>query len=722
VGIFSFEPVHFIDKNNKAKGLFPSLISEIASRENWKINYIPASFSQCLDTLESGRIDLMPTIAFSPERAHKMSFSKESVVDIWGQVFSRPDGEIQSVLDLKNQPIGLRHAKKYELIGTSIHFSPFSVYFATKKGNNLDLLNTIDTYLAEWKKDTSSAYYHQLSVWLGGSFEHQMIPGWLIVSFLITVGVAILLVFFNRMLKSQVIKKTNDLKNSEKHYRELVENAGTIILRWDTDGRIIFVNQFGLNLFGHPHDEIIGTDILDFISPKTQFTRNNLMKMVENICITPEKFSLVETEHLIDRTKKIHIQWCNKPITDNDGNLKEILSVGTDITQRKHLEKHLMNAQKMEAIGTLAGGIAHDFNNILTVIMGNTELAYVNQKNAREIAGNLDKILGATHRAKELTGQILAFSRESNPEKKPVNLSDITTEVLNMIRSTLPSTIKINSTVSSKKSILANPIQIHQVILNLCTNAFHAMEETGGELAVNIQEISFDSDILYPDGIHIPAGDYLILQISDTGPGIAPEIITKIFEPYFTTKEKGKGTGMGLAVVHGIIQDHKGYIRVKSEQNKGTDFLIYLPIAMGMNIPEPVVPAKKIQGGTEKILIVDDEKSIVEAMAAIVGNIGYIPSKFTSSLMALEEIRKNPDFYDLVITDMTMPDMTGLQLSREILAIRPDIPIIICTGYTDLITKEKAISIGASEYLQKPILRNDLLGCIRKVLDQTVST
>ncbi len=774
VGVFSLEPINFIDRNNNAKGLYPGLIKEIAALENWKIEYIQGSWAQGLENLQTGKIDLMTTIAFSPERTKTMEFSKEPVIDIWGQIFTIPNGQIQTVLNLKDQKVaimkrdinghnfittaknfgikckiiefdshdevfaairdgnvvagvapqhfGLRHTKEYNLVGTSIQFSPFSVFFATQKGQNLHLLKTIDFWLEKWKKDKSSIYYQQLSLWMNPNFERRIIPKWLLVSLFTTAGLLILLFFFNRMLKSQVIKKTKELKTSEKHYRELVENASTVILRWDTNGKIIFINQFGLDLFGHSKNNVIGQDLLDIISPLRAYSRKALFKMVENICITPEKYTLNETEHLIDKKEKLHLQWSNKPITDNDGNLKEILSVGTNISQRKYLEKHLMDAQKMEAIGTLAGGVAHDFNNILTVIMGNTELAYANQHDAEKITGNLDKVLSAVHRAKELTGQILAFSRESDLEKTPVNLSDITKETLSMIRSTLPSTIKINSQIVCKKTILANATQIHQVILNLCTNAFHAMENTGGTLTVSIQERPLNKNTLYPDGMDMKADTYLVLQIADTGAGISSDIIPKIFEPYYTTKKQGKGTGMGLAVAHSIIRDHNGHIRVDSTLGKGTYFDVYLPVAQGMNIEKAEITREKAKGGNENILIVDDEKPIVDALSTIVSNVGYSPTKFTDSTNALKQVIKNPGLYDLVITDMTMPEMTGLQLSQKILQICPNMPIIICTGYTGLLTREKALALGAAEYLQKPVLKNDLLTTIRTVLDKASLT
>ncbi len=770
IGIFPLEPINYMDKNNTAQGFYPALIQKIAAAENWKITYVEGSWAQCLDRLQTGEIDLMTTIAYSEERARTMDFSKEPVVDIWGQVFALPGKNINTILDLNNRKVaimkkdingrnfittannfgvhcqiveldshldifqavnankvvagiapqhfGLRHAKEFNLVGTTIQFSPFPVFFATKKGKNHYLLSQIDTHLKNWKNDDASIYYQSLAYWMGGGkYSRQIIPKWLIVLLVLAAAISILLFFFNRMLKIQVIKKTDELQKSEAHYRELVESANSIILRWDRTGNLIFINQFGLDLFGCSDKKITGQNILTVLPPLKNVSKKEFERIKERIVKSPKNFTLEESSHFDDTGKKIYIQWGNKASLNRDGSLQEILSVGTDISQRKQLEKHLVQAQKMEAIGTLAGGIAHDFNNILSVIMGNAELAYSKNADSKKIAGNLDKIITASHRARELTAQILAFSRKSDLEKISMNLSAIVKEALNMIRSTLPATIEIRSEIFSKKNILANPTQIHQVILNMCTNAFHAMEDKGGVLSVSIKELPSTELGLLPNDIDPKPGEYLTLEFSDTGCGMNKETLNKIFDPYFTTKKPGKGTGMGLSVAHGIIREHDGHIKVKSTVHKGTTIQIFLPVDHRVEIQEIFHEKEPIANGNEKIMIVDDEKAIVDAVASVVSNYGYEPFPFTNSLEALSSFEKDPNLYDLIITDMTMPEMTGSQLSREALLIRKDTPIIMCTGYSELIDRESALAMGISEYLQKPVLKNDLLNAIRTALD-----
>ncbi|MCP3871715.1 MAG: transporter substrate-binding domain-containing protein [Desulfobacteraceae bacterium] len=770
VGIFSLEPINYLDRQNKAQGFYPTLIHHIASLENWTIKYVHGSWAQCLNRLQTGEIDLMTTIAFSKERAKTMDFSKVPVVDIWGQVFALPGENINTILDLNNQKVaimkkdingtnfistagkfgvyshivefdshqdifkaikdkkvvagiapqhfGLRHSKKFNIIGTSIQFSPFSVYFATKKGQNNTLLKKIDSHLTQWKNDKFSVYYQELSYWMGGGkYSRQIIPNWIIISLIIIGLISILLFSFNRMLKTQVIKKTNELQKSEEHYRELVESANSIILRWDSSGDIIFINQFGLDLFRYSNKNILGENILNVLPPLKEISEKGFQQIKEKIVADPEKYTLTETKHLDNNNDKIFIQWSNKAIMNNDGSLQEVLSIGTDISQRKQLKKQLVQSQKMEAIGTLAGGIAHDFNNILSVILGNAELASSYNIGSKKIDRNLDKIITASYRASELTAQILAFSRKSDLEKISMNLSAIVKEALNMIRSTLPSTIEIKSDIFSKKNILANPTQIHQVILNMCTNAFHAMENDGGVLKISLKEIDNTTEPLFPNNVNMQSDEYLLLEFSDTGCGIDKKILKKIFDPYFTTKKIGKGTGMGLSVAHGIIKEHNGHIFIQSSLNKGTIVHIYLPVNGSADLPKIACEEEKISGGNETILIIDDEKAIVDAVTSVVSNYGYKPFPFTNSIKALSAFKDHPNRYDLILTDMTMPDMTGSQLSREALAVRPDTPIIMCTGYSELIDRESALEMGISEYLQKPVLKKELLKAIRKTLD-----
>ena len=313
--------------------------------------------------------------------------------------------------------------------------------------------------------------------------------------------------------------------------------------------------------------------------------------------------------------------------------------------------------------------------------------------------------------------QILAFSRKAEQEQQPLQVSLIIKEALKMLRASIPTTIEIRQNIASNSLILADPTQIHQVIMNLCTNAYHAMRETGGTLAVSLDEVAIGSeDYGYAD---LAPGSYLKLEVSDTGCGMEPKIQEKIFEPYFTTKKPGEGTGMGLAVVHGIVKSHHGHITVYSEPGKGTSFHVYLPLTeqVAVALPDKIAP-KELQGQGERILFVDDEEQIRAVIDAILSKNGYQVTTFADGTEALAVFQKEPDRFDLVITDMTMPSMTGAELAQKILTLRPQTPIILCTGQSELINKEKALAMGIHDYLNKPILLEVLLGTARKALEK----
>ncbi len=389
-----------------------------------------------------------------------------------------------------------------------------------------------------------------------------------------------------------------------------------------------------------------------------------------------------------------------------------------DLQERKKLEEKLRQAQKMEAIGTLAGGIAHDFNNILSAIFGYTELAKMSLNNPEKLQRDLDEVTKGATRAKDLVKQILTFSRRTEQEKQALQVSLVVKEALKLLRSSIPSTIQIKQKISSNATVLADPTQIHQVVMNLCTNAYHAMREEGGTLAVGLKEIIIDhEDSSY--GLEMPPGKYLQLEVSDTGIGIDKDTLGKIFEPYFTTKEKGEGTGLGLALVHGIIQGHKGFVNVYSEVGHGTTFHAYLPVTTEEGQGSTDKDNNDvITGGTEHIMFVDDEESLLELAHEILGKYGYKVSTFKGGELALDEFKKNPDKYDLVITDMTMPKIDGAKLSKKIFSLRPDMPIILCTGHSETINRKKALDMGICEYCEKPVVMSKMIKTIRKVLDQ----
>jgi|WetSurMetagenome_2_1015567.scaffolds.fasta_scaffold19012_2 signal transduction histidine kinase/CheY-like chemotaxis protein len=389
-----------------------------------------------------------------------------------------------------------------------------------------------------------------------------------------------------------------------------------------------------------------------------------------------------------------------------------------NIAEREKLEERLRQSQKMEAIGTLAGGIAHDFNNVLTPVMGHTEMLMMGLPADSHIQYNLQQIYQACNRAKEMVQQILAFSRKDIQEKAPIRLGQIITDAIGFLRGSLPTTIDIKYNIVEKDdAILGNSTQLHQVILNLCTNAAHAMREKGGVLTIELDQFVHDSCVT--DMFRcLVTGRYLRLKVKDSGTGIDRNIIGKIFEPYFTTKKPGEGTGMGLAVVHGIVMDHKGDIAVESTPGEGTSFTILLPAYQAVQDRKDIdakIPVE-FNRGNEEILLVDDEKIVVDIIKMMLENLGYRVTTRTSSVEAFEAFQNNPQRFDLIITDMTMPNMTGKELASKVFAVKPEMPVILCTGFSELIDEESARVMGIKAFIMKPVAIKQLSKTVREVL------
>jgi PAS domain S-box-containing protein len=407
------------------------------------------------------------------------------------------------------------------------------------------------------------------------------------------------------------------------------------------------------------------------------------------------------------------------PKLDNNGNIEYVVCTAHDITERKRMEKEkkklearLRQAQKMEAIGTLAGGIAHDFNNILFPILGYSEMLMNDAPDNSDLKRDLSMIFNGTKRARDLVKQILAFSRQREYDLKPIKVHLVVKETLKLIRSSIPATIDIMQNIIDCELVMADYTQIHQVAMNLLTNAYHAMEKKGGKLKVTLKEVDLRADDLKG----MPPGTYVRLTISDTGIGMDQSTIDRIFDPYFTTKKEGKGTGLGLAVVHGIIKSHGGHISVYSELGKGSEFHVYLPVIKAQQETKQI-EIQPIKKSNERILVVDDEKMVVEIQQKMLKRLGYDVTSCTSSVEALKAFQANPDNFDLIITDMTMPNMTGDQLAQKIMEIRTDIPIILCSGFSEKMSNEKAKSLGIKKFLMKPVLIKDLSITIRRALD-----
>ncbi len=523
-------------------------------------------------------------------------------------------------------------------------------------------------------------------------------------------------------MRQRLREKIGQLAASERNYRELVQGANAIVLRWDRDGRILFMNDYGLRLFGFTREELVGRHVVGTIVPERGADGTDLARMIDDIIRHPGDYQLNENENRTKDGRRLIVQWTNRAVTDDDGELVELLSVGTDVTEQRRLEAELRQAQKLEAIGTLAGGIAHDFNNILTAIFGFTELAMMEAAGNPTLRHLLDQQLTAARRARDLVRQILAFSRRSEQAKSPLQISLLVKETLKLLRASLPATIDIRAEITSSATILADPTQIHQMLMNLATNALHAMEERGGRLSFTLDETEIgQEEAAEGSAPRLPAGRYLRLTVSDTGCGIDQEHLDKIFEPYFTTKEPGKGTGLGLAVVHGIVRTHGGVIQVDSTPGRGSTFTVLLPLAPAAEAEtHPLAPGEPAPAGTirqARIMVVDDEESVRFLLQEFLARAGHQPATFASPRKALDAFRRDPAAWDLVITDLTMPGGTGLDLAGKLRAIRKDIPIVLCTGQSERVDAGRLEALAIDATLRKPLLQQELLRVVGRTLD-----
>lgn len=569
---------------------------------------------------------------------------------------------------------------------------------------NIDDFGLIPVLKKVW--ETGKSAYHPIKIYQDEKFSNYY------ENYVFKIPSGEVVAIYNDVTEQK--KAEAELKESKERFELAMRFANDGLYDWNLETNRVYYSSGWKKMLGYRDDEITNT-----FSEWERLTRpedvKDTLKMINELLEKKREGFEKEFRMRHKDGHWVHILSRGNVVTDEQGKPIKIIGTHVDLTERKQFESRLRQAQKMESIGTLAGGIAHDFNNILGIILGNTELALDDVPEWNPATHNLQEVVKASLRAKDVIRQLLSFSRGSEPTKKPVAIGPIIKESLRFMRSSLPVTIEIRMNIPGQvDTILADPTQIHQIIINLCTNASHAMEENGGILEINLTNLVLDneSSLQYPDST---PGNYVCLSINDTGSGILPEIKERIFDPYFTTKGVGKGSGMGLAVVHGIVKNHNGSISVYSEPGKGTCFKILIPAVeqpVETQLGKNINPVK----GSGNILLVDDEKAILDMGRQMLERLGYRVIVQSNPLEALNLYKSRPNMFDLIITDMTMPQMTGDKLSKEILKIRPDMPIILCTGFSEKINKEYASQIGIRKYIEKPLNKRELSIALQEVL------
>lgn len=488
-------------------------------------------------------------------------------------------------------------------------------------------------------------------------------------------------------------------------YQALFDRSLDCVFIHDFKGNFIDANEAAIHMLGYDRKYLPKLAIKDILSEDQFPLAAEVLKDLQAFGFH-KNLAGFKLKHKSGRIVEVETK---SAVIHKDGKPFAIQGIARDVTEKRKMEAQFHQSQKMEAIGTLAGGIAHDFNNILTVMLGNAEMASHVLPEASPATPYIRQVHLAGIRARDLVRQILAFTRQTDHDLKTVALQDIVKEAATFLRSSIPTTIDIRLDIQPDcPPILADPTQIHQILMNLCTNAYHAMRESGGTLSITLHRANNGG----------ADGDVVRLEISDTGTGIRPEVLDRIFDPYYTTKAKGEGTGMGLAVVQGIVKSHGGGIVVESRVGSGSTFRVDFPVARKPSKDvTPFSPGNVIPGGSEHILVVDDESVVTDIHRLILESLGYRVSAFTSSATALEAFLAGKAHFDLVLTDMTMPRLNGLQFAGQILAARPDTPVILCTGFNDLVSEATIRDAGIRKLIIKPVCRKDLAVAIRSALD-----
>jgi PAS domain S-box-containing protein len=772
IGVFPAEPMVYLDEG-RPTGLFIELAEYFAAALDWDMEYVEGTWGETLDRLEAGDIDLLPSVGYTLERARYYEYSDRAVFIDSGVLFTSEAFQPKTVFDLRNRTVaalgesvfttgfkeyassfgidcrmiytkdnqevmetiargdadagvciyslGSVLAKTYPVKITAISFSPLSLHYAVWSGRDGDIISGINRILDETMDDPNGEYSRIYDKWTKRSTAAD-IPAWIWIGGGLLLICGLFLAAMSMILKKRVDSRTRNLRieaeekskalqllNDEKErLRVTLQSIGEGVFSTDSCGKILMVNGRGETLTGWSETQAMGLPIQEVFQLADEETggekRNPVAEVLESGSSVIGREALLRSR----RGDDILISVSCAPIKDDKTVMGAIL-IFRDITKEKKIRDQLHHTQKMEAVGTLAGGIAHDFNNILSAIIGYTDLAMGSLSSQDEAYAHLGEVLSASSRAQDIVSRILSISRHDEIVKKNISLNRLLRDSIRMLKAVIPSSIKITSVPTGTDLIIhADSSQIHQILLNLITNASHAITGSAGEISISLDREA-------PEGDSRP---FAHLSIGDNGSGIRQEVLKKIFEPYFSTKDKAVGTGLGLFITHDIVKSYGGFISVESEYGVGTVFHVFLPLSdkPGDGDTDRIAPA--VRGGGEMIFLIDDEPAILDIHARNLISLGYRVWSSSVSTKALEHFRSNPDSTDLVITDRTMPGMDGYELARRIKSLRRALPVIMCTGYSDP-PGEGEPSRVVDIVLRKPVDKNLLAATIGDLLKKS---
>ncbi len=769
VGLYENEPKIFTSSTGHPAGIFVGILAEIARRENWQLTYVPCEWSEGLAALEEGRIDLMPDVAFSPERARTLDFHEEEVVSSWSELYVRKNTPFRSLSDLNGRRLALLkgsiqqpyvlqmitgfgytvsivethsyeeaftlvsngavdaavanhfygdyYYQHYGLAQTAILFNPVSLYFATAHGANHDLLEAIDRDLRLMKSEPGSVYYKELASWMERP-PQVMVPRYLfwiiggIAGSLALAFVVILLLRTQVRIRTRHLVLANEtLRESEEKFRRLFQNHLAVKLIIDpADGTIVEANAAATRFYGWPEEQLrrMRMQDIDAVSPEQGQAEMERIRATQGV-----RF---EGRHRLADGSIRDVEVFSSTIEMQGRTF--LHSIVHDITEHRKLEEQYRQAQKMEYVGRLAGGVAHDFNNILSVILGYTELALAKVDASEPLYADLREILNAARRSSDITRQLLAFARKQTISPRVLDVNEAVEGMRKMLQRLIGEDIHLGWLPEPGLwPVKLDPSQIEQIVVNLCVNARDAIAGVG-RVTIETHMVTCD-EAQCADGAATVPGEFVLLTVNDDGCGMDKETVDHIFEPFFTTKDVNRGTGLGLATVYGIVKQNNGFIKVYSEPGKGTTFEIYLPRHEGeVETTTAGVPAEIPTSKGEVVLLVDDDSAVMRLSRRVLERLGYqvLTAATPAEALHLARDERAGDVH-LLITDVVMPGMSGRALADQLLTLYPDIRVLFMSGYTpDVIARRGVLNEGV-HFVQKPCSMMELGAKVREILD-----